>query len=355
MRPFVIMSILCSLVTPHIAFVQETPTPSLPLEQSIRVPAHALQFDFPAGWLADANTTNRITIVQDPDDLLAATDNNPNTQAAGAVITLDLIALNAPLFTDLGDEARLEDFGVQLIDGLEVTVESQRESSVMARRAMTLLASDETGRYALITFWRQDAILSVFILSVPTQEDAIAWGNDWEHILANVRPIDALTLDAQVTSQFMGIGIQYPSLWTVVDLPDRFGLFELPIDAQTFESDSLGMVPFVGLIITATYQRIKDLQDLGHLSANPTLDDALALSQKIMPFRNLQVIEGQVMGEPAYIVSGNAGDDYAYGVLGFVKGDFYYILVSGRDQRTLEKFTPTFHAMMSRFTPPNPE
>jgi len=309
-----------------------------------KVPAFNLTFNYPDAWASDPNS---ITLAARPDDLPAATDGDSSTKAQDSFITFNAFPLEALGLTP--STARLDSLQAIVQQTLGLVVEEESEAPVFAYRARTLRGTDANNDAGLVTFWLQDGHLMLFILSAPNAASAQAWQPAWGQILASVQPTQALLpLTQQVSSQFMNINISYPDGWVVVDRPDRFGIFEQKIDAGVYESGAEGVVPFVGLSLTALYQSADELIAQGNLQ-DTNLEGLYAFATWLVPFNNPQVTETWVMGQPALSIQGEAGGVFGHGVIGIVNEHVYYVLVSSTNQQDLADFSPTFFAMMTRF------
>ncbi len=308
------------------------------------IDAYGITFNYPAGWLTDANTAQGVTIVANPDDLLAATDGDPTTRATAPSLSFDLLALDAPLLNAPPDP-RLEDLMPGLVLGLELAVQEQFEHAVIGRRALTLIGVDAAGIGGFVTLWTQGDQLAVFILSLPPPHKLEDWLPTWESVLASIQPSEAQPLPNSTPSTFMQMTFDYPAEWVALDAPDRFGLFQYPGDRDLF---SLGREDlFTGLVFTGIYQATEDLVAAGVLPNDPTVDDLLALNVAFLRLREVQVNEARLFEAPALLVRAVNGNDYdVYGVMGYVDDHVYFLQVISQIDGEVERFIPTFHAMM---------
>lgn len=318
--------------------------PKVPVEliAAYEVPELGMMFDYPQGWVTD--TSSSLTLVANPKDLTAATDNDPATKAVEPFISLDLIALDG---TGLPPNPRLESARDLVVNVLGLAIEEELEIPVMARRAITLYAADKNGDYGLITLWLQDGSLVLFVLSAPTAQDTANWLSVWKLILASVRPINALPLTQSAFSEFLQAEFQYPENWTIYNETDRLGIFEQPNDRDLYIIGNYTF--FTGIVITALYQATDELLQTGILT-EVSLDALLELNINFLSFSETQVGEAVFFGEPALTIKGvTGGGFYAYGVMGLVEDHAYFVLATSPKQSALDEFIPTFHAMMPTF------
>jgi hypothetical protein len=309
-----------------------------------------LKLFLPNGWqVAPAPPPLPLVhVAQNPDDLRALSDQDPQTRPNSFGLRLNALPL-AEL--GLGTDAVLEEIEKALIPAFGLTVEERQDQPVEAFRARTLFGLSPEGPL-ILTFWRQGGHILLFSLHAPDPASVASWRKNWLAFLSGIQGADVLPLSEPITSQRLRMSLRYPADWILVDTLTDFAIYQSKNDFDLYQIGMSDPNLLEGVTIFAVYQGLQDLVTAGILPAEPTLDEFLALNVSQFGLQEVQAEEMVVLGQTAYLVRCVRNGFHVIGILGIADGDVYFILASAPRPALRDAFIPTFRAMLTSFKRP---
>jgi hypothetical protein len=302
------------------------------------------RFYYPVDWVVD--TSKGVVIGQTQEDVDASNDGDPATYGSGMVINVGLVPMEA--FADLGEEATLDDIANFIVEQSGITEKSRAESSVMARRAISIIGTNAQERDGIATIWKQDGAIGVASLGLPEEVGVDDVATTWVATLLSISPIDAPLLAADVlTDSAAGFTINYPDGWTAD--PQQAGkYYEVADDVSAEAADRTGSS------ITVTDAAPADLG----LADDATLEDVVEFIKASATLGDDATTEEFVfLGQPATLVTGTPAEDgpgAGYGVIAvasLVDGHIILIGVGSPSPEAAADLMPTLTQVLRSAKP----
>lgn len=244
MRKFTPLILLMLLLLPLTTTAQERQLVFDDLDANFTVSDLQFTFPYPSTWAWDAS--DGIVLAETEADIAAYSDDDDATLPEGMTITLNAF----PVDTFGLEDPTLDSLVEFIVEVTELQVVETVDIGVMARRSVSVIGTNATGRAGIGTAWIQDGYVVLFSLGTPETAITGDIGYSWGIILGSITPISDFELTETLDLPQYGLTLSYPTDWTPVINDTGISLYELESDAS--RADTSEGLAFILAVIDVT-------------------------------------------------------------------------------------------------------
>ncbi|MBL8164199.1 MAG: hypothetical protein JNJ61_19590 [Anaerolineae bacterium] len=303
------------------------------LSNTFTVTNFGFQFNYPANWIY-AIDEGQIYFAEEQSTLDTAIAKAADTTTP-PFFNMSAIPLSA-LRENLGEDVTIDqiaDFAA--VQGEITETEPRVDIPVMARRSVSLIGTNSSGRAGFGTLWTQDEYLFLFSLSAPDMPMLIDLAFSWGQVLGSARPVEPLELSDTVI-QMTDFAVNIPVGW-----------FPRP-DAQNFvfelESDIDSEKAAQGYLIIG-YE--EELEGIGLTAEATSAEYATANETYYALLEGVQREEILVAGFPGVLLRGtDASGQWGLFANFVIDGKGVVVTIIAPDEEKIDAIKPTWVWML---------